>query len=91
MLTSGVRVGRALAVAALEIEDHRVAVVDAAPFDRLETRGAIAQPLQRAVHRLVVDRHRRALQRNGREVARVERRHRVERRGEGERLTFFDR
>ena len=87
----GVRVGRALAVAALQIQHRRVAIVDTAPFHRLVTRGAIAQALQRAVHRRVVDRDRRALEGNCGEVAGVERRHRVERRGERQRLTFFNR
>ena len=33
----------------------RVAVIDAAAFDRLEARGAVAQALQRLVDRFVVD------------------------------------
>ena len=48
----------------------------AASFDRFETGGAFAQPLQRLVDRLVVDPCRRPVQRDRRVVARLERRHR---------------
>ena len=65
-----------------------VAVDDAAAFDRLEARRAIAQPLQRLVHRLVVDLRRWATQRDGRVVAELERRQRVERRGERQRAAL---
>src|SRR2546428_772412 len=58
----GVPVGRAPRVAPLEVHDQRVAVIDAAAFDRLEARRAIAQALQRELHRFVVDRARRAAQ-----------------------------
>ena len=40
---------------ALEVDVDGVAVIDAAAFDRLEPRRAIAQPLQRLIDRLVVD------------------------------------
>jgi hypothetical protein len=41
--------------APVEIEDDRIAVVDAAALDWLEARAAIAQALQRAVHGFLVD------------------------------------
>ena len=72
--------------------DDRVAVVDAAAFDRLEARGALAQPLQRLVDRLVVDRGSTA-----RRSEIVEKSPgsnggtRVERRGERQRLAFLER
>jgi hypothetical protein len=52
---------------------------------------AIAQALQRAVHRLVVDRDRRALQRDRGQIAGLERRHGVEGRRERQRPPFLDR
>ena len=69
----------------------RVAVIDAAAFDRLVPRAAIAQPLQRHLDRFVVDRVRGALERDRRQIARIELRHGVERRDEGQRLPFLDR
>ena len=85
---AGVRL--ATRVPPLEIEHDGVAVIDAASFDRLEPRRAIAQPLQRRLHRFVVDRIRRAPERDRREIAGIEWRDRVERRREGQRLAFFD-
>ena len=42
----------------LQVDDQGVALGHAA-FDRLEPRGAFAQPLERGLHGVVVDRHRR--------------------------------
>jgi hypothetical protein len=85
-----VHVGLAARVAPLEIDHHCVAVIDAAPFDRLESPGALAQPLHRELHRFVADRGRRPPEGNRRHIARVERRQRVERCREGKRLSFLD-
>ena len=49
-----------------------------AALHRLETRGAFAQPLERGLHRVVVDGDRGASQLDVAEVAGVERRHHVE-------------
>ena len=66
---------------ALEVDDQRVALGHAA-LDRLEARGAFAQPLERLLHGVVVDGHRGASQLDVAEVARIERRHHVEGGGE---------
>ncbi len=87
----GVRLDLALGVGPHEIEHDRVAVVDAAVLNRLVPRGAIPQPLERLIHRRVLDRRRRARERDRREVARIERRERVERRRERQRLALLHR
>ena len=86
-----VAIRRARRVAAIEIQRERIAGVHPAPFDRLVTGGAFAQPLQRLLDRLVVDPARRPLERERRVVARLEGRDRVERRREHQRLAFLDR
>ena len=78
-------------VAPFQIEHDRVTVVDAAAFDRLVPRRAIAQPLQSQLDGLVGDCLRRPPKRDGRELAGIEDRDRVERRGEGQRLPLFNR
>ena len=66
-------------------------MIHAAAFDRLVSRAAIAQALHCQLHRFVVDRVRGALERDRASGRRIEFRHGVERRGEGERLSFLDR
>src|SRR5205814_10141146 len=60
-------------------------------LDRLKAPCALAQALQGGVHRGFVDGDAGPPERNRRQIAGVERRHRVERRGEGQRLPFLDR
>ena len=85
------RVRFAARVAPFEVDHGCIAVIEAAPFDRLESRGSLAQPLQRAVDGFFGDVDARTIQGDRGELARVERRYRVERRRERQRLTFFER
>ena len=64
--------------------------LDDGALDRLEPGGALAQPLERLVDGLVLDRRLRAPQFDRRQVAGIERRHDVERGGKRERLALLD-
>ena len=59
-----VAVDFAVRVLPVEVDGHRVALDDAAPFDRLELRRPVAQPRQRIRHGLVVDGDPRTAQRD---------------------------
>ncbi len=75
---------------ALQLDDHRVAGLDDGAFDRFESRGALAQPLERLVHRFVLNGHRRTRRANLAQVARIEGGQHVEAGLEGERAAFFE-
>ena len=74
----------------LQVHHHRVALLDPAPLDRLVARRAFAQAGERFVHRRVLDLRGFLIERDGGVVARLDRRHGFEGRGELQRLAFFD-
>src|SRR6185503_1274292 len=86
-----VAIGFAFRIPALDVEDHRVAVLDAAVLDRLELRAALAELLQRLVDGLVINVGGVSRGRDGRKVADVERRHGLDSGRERERLSLFER
>ena len=76
---------------ALDVERHGIAVLDAAPFDRLVPGGAALQLRQRLLDGVLFERHRGAPQRNRVQRAGIDGRQRLERGGKRERLPFVER
>jgi hypothetical protein len=81
-------IGLPVGIFALQIDDHRVAEVHAAAFDRFESRGSFPEPLQGEIHGLRLDVRCRPPERQAGVVACFKRRDRVERRRERQRLAF---
>ena len=72
------------------VQEDGVAVLDPATLDRLVTSGAIAEPPERLFDGSGFDLHGLPSKCDARVVPGIDRRHRVERRGELQRLTLFD-
>ena len=76
---------------ALDVERHRVAVLDAAAFHGLVAGRAILQLRQRLLDRVLLERHRGPPQRNGVQRPGIDGRERLERGRKRQRLSFVER